>query len=131
MLTGGLLLSTAACSDPQRPYPVRGTVLFQNKAAEGAVVTFVPIENDDSRAARPSAIVGPDGTFRLSSRGAFDGAPPGHYAVTIFYLSPEKKQDGQNAGPDQLKGKFNDPRTTPLKVEVKAADNDLDSFRLP
>src|SRR5262245_59067720 len=101
-----LLLCLASCGDPKRPHPVSGQVFFRDKPAEGAVVTFVPEGNDDAKAARPAGVVGPDGGFRLSTRGTFDGAPVGRYAVTIFYLSPEKKVDGQNVGPDLLQGRY-------------------------
>ncbi len=70
------------------------------------------------------------GRFRLSTGGTFDGAPAGSYAVTIIYLSPETKVDDQNAGPDLLKGKYRAAATTPLRVEIKAGDNELDPFEL-
>lgn len=126
------VLGIASCGkDPNKPYPVRGIVLFNDKPAEGAVVTFVPTANTDPKALRPSGVVLEDGTFQLSTKKTFDGAAVGTYAVTIFYLSPEKKADGQNAGPDLLKGKYTDPATTPLKAEVKPEPNTLEPFRLP
>jgi hypothetical protein len=122
-----LLAVGVGCGTSDPPYPVQGKVLFKGKPAEGAVVTFVRQSGKDERYA---AVVAEDGTFRLSARGTFDGAPAGHYAVTVFYLSPEKKVDGQNAGPDLLKGKYAGPRTTPLKVEIKPGENQLEPFVL-
>lgn len=122
------LILPSCGSDLHRPYPVRGAVFFQGQPAEGAMVTFIP--QSERNDLRPAAVVGPDGSFQLSSLATFDGAPAGSYAVTIFYLSPEIKADGQNAGPDLLRGKYSDPKTTPLKVEIKAESNNLAPFRL-
>lgn len=125
-----LLLSLAACADANRSHPVSGLVLFRGKPAEGAIITFVPRTDDNVKNFRPSAIVRPDGSFRLSTRGTFDGAPAGAYAVTIIYPSPEAKVDDQNAGPDLLQGKYRDAGTTPLRAEIKPGDNDLEPFVL-
>lgn len=126
----GLALGcVAGCRDPQPPQPVRGAVFFRGKPAEGAVVTLQSQE-EGTAVRRFAGIAGADGVFRISSRGAFDGVPAGRYSVTIFYLSPEKKADGQNAGPDLLKGKYADAKTTPLQIEVKAGENELPPFRL-
>lgn len=124
-----LVLAMASCSPSNPPQPVHGQVFFRDRPAEGAVVTLVP-QSENPQAPRPSGIVGKDGAFKLSTAGAFDGAPVGKYAVTIFYLSPEKRVDDQNAGPDLLQGRYRDPRTTPLKVEIKHGANELEPFRL-
>ena len=114
-------------ADP--PQPVRGKVLFQGKPAPGAVVTLVS-RSGGAPAKQYSGVVGQDGTFKISGRGTFDGAPAGRYGVTIFDPSAEKQVDGQNAGPDLLKGKYADSKTTPLKVEVKPGENELEPFHL-
>jgi hypothetical protein len=102
-------------------------VYFRALPAEGALVTFVPAE---PHAPRPAATVSKDGGFQLTTRTAFDGAAPGHYAVTIVYPSPEKKVDDQNAGPDLLRGRFADPKTTPLSADITVGENDLTPYRL-
>ncbi len=128
----GLLLAAASCDHGagEPTYPVRGRVLFRGKPAEGARVTLVPRDRTGPQAPRPTAAVERDGTFRLSTRLAYDGAPAGRYAVTIVYLSPAKKVDDENAGPDLLRGKYRDPRTTPLTADVKPGDNELPVFHL-
>jgi hypothetical protein len=132
LMVGALILTVAACNgdDPGRPQPVRGKVFFRDRPAEGARVTFVPQGGNDPRAARPTAAVERDGTFRLSTRSSYDGAPAGRYAVTVVYRSPTKKVDDENAGPDLLDGKYRDPKTTPLRADVKAGENELEPFRL-
>jgi len=131
-LVGGLALSLASCSrsDHKPVYPVTGSVLYQAKPAEGAQVVFVPLDNDDPKMPRPGAQVKRNGSFRLSTYRSYDGALPGRYAVTIIYRSPEQKVDGENMGPDLLRGRFADPKTTPLRAEVKEVINNLEPFDL-
>lgn len=133
LVVAGMLCGAVSCQrrDIDPVYPVRGKVLFHGKAAQGARVTFVPRDRSGPQAPRPNAAVEADGTFHLSTRLAYDGAPAGRYAVTIVYLSPAKKIDDENAGPDLLRGKYRDPNTTPLEVEVKPAENELPPFKLP
>lgn len=118
------------CRSEPPPQPVRGSIFFRGKPAEGAVITFVSLEGEAVHAKRFAAIAGADGSFRVSSRGVHDGIPAGKYAVALFYLSAEKKADGLNAGPDLLKGRYANAKTSPLQVEVKPGDNDLPPFRL-
>ena len=133
LLTAGLLLGVISCAPNagEPTYPVRGQVLFRGKPAAGARVTFVLRDRSGPEAPRPTAAVERDGTFRLSTRLAYDGAPAGRYAVTVVYPSPAKKIDDENAGPDLLRGKYRDAKTTPLEIVVQPGDNQLAAFRLP
>jgi hypothetical protein len=131
LLFAGALLLLASCrADPQRPHPVSGKVFFQKQPAHGAIVTFVLLSAADAKAPRPTAMVGKDGSFELTTRRARDGAPAGHYAVTIVYPSSETIVEDQNAGPDLLEGRYADPKTTPLHAEVKPGKNELEPFDL-
>ena len=128
MTLGAVCALLTSCSiDPAQPHPVSGKVSYRNKPAEGAIVTLV---SADSKGPRPTAMVEPDGSFRLSTQMSYDGAPIGKYAVTIVYPSPEKKVEEQNAGPDLLRGKYSHPRKTPLHVEIVAGTNELKPFHL-
>ena len=131
LVVAGLVVSLASCGrgDRKAIYPVHGKVLFQGKAAEGAQVTLVPLD-DDANMPRPGAQVKRNGSFRLSTYASYDDAPAGSYAVTIVYRSPEKKVDGENAGPDLLRGMYGDARTTPLRIEIKEGPNELEPFNL-
>ena len=52
--------------------------------------------------------------------------------MTVVYRSPARKVEDENAGPDLLKGKrYGDGKTTPLAVEIKAGNNELETFNLP
>jgi hypothetical protein len=129
-LVVGLGLGLSACrpSDRKPVYPATGRVFCQGKPAEGASVALVPLDDDNPKARRPGAQVQQDGSFRLSTYDSYDGAPAGRYAVTIVYPSPAKKENGENVGPDLLQGRYADPKTTPLTVELKAETNTLEPF---
>ncbi len=131
-LAGGVALGLTLCrrGDRETVFPVTGKVVYHGKPAEGATVTFVPGDGSDPQARRPGAQVGQDGSFRLSTYVSYDGAPAGRYAVMIIYPSPERKENGENAGPDLLLGRYADPKTTPLAVEVKEGTNNLEPFEL-
>src|SRR5689334_7832672 len=120
LLVGGLALSIASCGPGHPPtYPAGGKVFYKGKPAQGAQVFLVPLEGGDDEP-RPGAQVKKDGSFRLSTFRSHDGAPAGRYAVTIVYRSPERKADDDNLGPDLLRGRYGDPKTTPLRAMIEA-----------
>lgn len=106
-------------------FPVRGRVLYAGKPAVRARVTFHRLDAGPP-AERPNALVAEDGSFRLSTRRAYDGGPAGEYAVTITWPSPSKKEDGFDAGPDVFNNRYADPKTTPFRVRVKEGENELE-----
>jgi hypothetical protein len=132
MLLAALVTGLASCarSDRKPVYPVRGKVLFRGAAPAGARVQFHPLDDADPLAPRPGGWVEQDGSFQLSTYLSNDGAPAGRYAVTITWPSPEKQVDGENVGPDRLKGKYGDPKTTPLRAQVEAKPNEIEVFQL-
>ena len=133
-LIAGLALGLASCrhrGGGDRPVvPAAGKVFFKGKPAEGARVTLVSLTENDPKKPRPGGEVGPDGAFRLSTYASYDGAPPGTYAVLIVYPSPAQQIDGENAGPDLLQGRYADPKTTPLRAEIKEGTNNLEPFNV-
>jgi hypothetical protein len=131
-LCGLAVLSLASCSQGGRKsvYSASGKVFFRGQPAQGALVTLIPLEDDDSGTPRPGAQVKKDGSFRLSTYRSYDGAPAGSYAVAIVYRSPIRKVDDENAGPDLLQGKYSDPKKTPLRVVIQEGPNELTPFDL-
>jgi hypothetical protein len=126
-----LLLSACGSGGRQAVYPVQGSVLHRGKPAAGARLLFHPQDAAGPDVVRPAATVESDGSFRLSTYLSHDGAPPGRYAVTIDWPSAAKVIDSEHVGPDQLQGKYSDPRTTPLRADVQAMVNQLQPFLLP
>ncbi len=132
LLLIGLILGPAGCrrAEHEPVYPVVGKVFYKGKPAEWARVTLYPMDDGDPKRRRPGGQVDNSGEFRLSTYASFDGAPAGRYAVTIVYPSPARKENGENIGPDLLQGRYADPKTTPLSVEIKEGTNTLEPFNL-
>jgi hypothetical protein len=130
LLLAAVLFSLASCghSDRKELYSVTGKVLYQGNPAEGATVTFHVLEGDSAKTPKPGAQVQNNGEFRLSTYRSYDGAPAGTYAVTIVYPSADRKENDENVGPDLLRGRYINPKTTPLRAEIKKQENCLDPF---
>jgi hypothetical protein len=114
--------------------PVQGKVLYQGKAAKGAVVVFYP-KGDESLLAIPATgVAGEDGTFTLSS-GKDTGVVAGEYIVTITW--PEEPKDPTKISmeappppPDRLKGRYANRQSPALTATVKSGTNQLEPFDL-
>ena len=140
---GGLFvvaLITASCgrAPGEKVYPVEGKVLFNGKPAAGAVVQFHPELSEQGQAldaVHPTGIVGEDGSFRLTSFGKDDGAPPGEYVVTITW--PDGSQRPANIGTkpkkgvhaDRLKGRYSSAKS-PIRAEIKKGNNSLPPYEI-
>jgi hypothetical protein len=136
-LAAVLALACASCGGGSGPilHPVRGKVTHQGKPAAGALVVFHPVGNAGPAAVRPSALVGEDGSFSLTSSKPGDGAEAGQYQVTVIWLSTGGMAGGMGGGEakgdqDRLRGRYNTPSTSGLTAEVKPGPNDLPSFEL-
>ena len=118
--------------------PVEGQVLVNGVPAAGVVVVFHPQGENADMADRPAGVTDENGTFRLStSAGA--GAAVGSYLVT-FNWPEEPKVDLKKKSfattrensdrPDRLGGKYSNPKSSQLKVDVKSGTNKLEPFQL-
>jgi len=103
----------------------------QGKPAAGATVTLYPATpGGEKPRAFPSAVVQPDGSFRVTTFSAYDGAPPGDYGVAVTW-SDEVRSDGDALStPDRLQGRYADPATSGLKAMIKPGKNELKRFEL-
>lgn len=124
----GLALMVASCfaascsqSDTNRKetYPVTGRVLVDGQPAEMVQVTL----HDDAGVdkAMPTfstTFTGPDGKFSLSTYEEGDGAPPGDYTATFLWGKIDMLSM-QYGGPDKLREKYTDPKTSQFKVKVE------------
>jgi hypothetical protein len=99
-------------------YPVEAKVFRQGKPLAGAYVVLRGI-GKEPRQPRADGIVEEDGRLRLSTYGAFDGVPAETYGVTVELRQPMTLPDG-SPGKNVLPAKYADPKTTPLKIIVKA-----------
>jgi hypothetical protein len=93
-------------------------------AAGGATVSFYQPAGDGRKAPRfvGDAIVEGDGSFVMSTYGAFDGVPVGEYLVTVAF-------DGRYGQPkdrkDWVPAAYAKAETTPLRVNVKSGKNEV------
>ncbi len=137
---GGVLATAAAlagCSgadgDAKAPvFPVKGTVQFEGQPASGAFVVFHPRSASRSGGETPlsSGQVQSDGTFELTTNSQADGAPAGDYAVTVQWTKLIQQGGDAVAGPNVIPLIYSSPETTPLKVSVKDAPNQLEPFNI-
>ena len=133
----------SACSDGGPPkdteglqnlQPVSGTVSFEGKPTPGAVVLFHPTDNPDSHEKRIAGVVDEEGSFEMSTTvgaGTRPGVEPGTYIVSISWaerIDPNDKDS--DLGPDLLPEKYKDHKTSGLKIEIEAGNNELDPFEL-
>lgn len=137
-----VVAATAACGcgagDKPRTAPVVGTVTLNGEALVGAIVTFWPTEGKTN----PSAgVTDKSGGYRL--RGAYDGATPGKYKVTIEYYtkpngSPAETSEGmdmqqlvaQGQARQALPESYSDLSGTALTAEVNAGSTNTIDFKL-
>lgn len=138
-LLAPLALLPLACGGGPAVYPVRGEVFVQGQPAAGASVAFYPAQAaaavapgaaPTTRPPIPTAVVDKDGSFRLTSLRAYDGAAPGDYLVTVTW-SDVSRQDGDTVeGPDKLLWQYARPGQSGLKATIKTGDNKLPRFNL-
>lgn len=109
---------------------VQGTLTYQGKPMDGAVVIFFPNENGLYKGC-PRAISDESGHYQLTTFNENDGAPAGDYKVTIYW--PEGGADPETADPlppDRLNKVYADIKTTKLTASVSNNSGDID-FALP
>ena len=90
-----LLTCLAGCGGPRKAavYPVAGTLTVGGRPAANAMVAFHPLDQVGSPTALAVASTGLDGTYRLRTYAAGDGAPAGEYAVTVVWPDDSQPRD--------------------------------------
>jgi hypothetical protein len=130
VLGAALLVPGCVRSDRKPVYPVQGQVLFEGKPVPGAQVILHPLGDDDKdHPVRPLGQVGPDGSFRLTTYDAGDGAPAGSYAVTVALLKKPAGVEG-DLSRNVLPPRYANPQTSPLRIDVARGGNELPPFQL-
>src|SRR5207247_5472278 len=112
------LLFCVACGSAKRKlYPVRGKVLCDGQPTEGALITLRALDASQPFDKLPSARVKADGSFSIGTYDPEDGAPPGDYKVSIFWLPPDFELQLIKTGkyPNRLPELYSDAKTSPLK----------------
>lgn len=127
-------LLTSSCSKkPARVevFPVAGSVVFEGKPTPGALVVLHPTTGNGDKKVSPVGYVAADGSFQIGTFDKADGAPPGHYLVTVQWLKrPPNREDDTTTLPNFLPAKYARPDSSKLEVEVIAGANQLERFSL-
>ncbi len=101
-------------------YPVRGFAYFEGAPMAGAVVTFAGDPGKAKVGVNAVGIVEADGSFKLSTYTAFDGAPAAaNYKISISW------RDGGKGGPSLIPARFNSAATSGLQATVTKGANDI------
>lgn len=106
------------------PVKVRGTVLAQGKAVDGAVITFYSKNGGEAASGRTDT----EGKYQLTTRKPNDGAVPGDYIVTVAKSGDDagaSSYDPSKGGPmsaDYIKQMQNvsKPKKDPVKGVLPA-----------
>jgi hypothetical protein len=116
-------------------HPVRGEVFVlegsQRTPATGAVITFHPAGSAPNTA-KPTARVGEDGSYTLTTYDGGDGAQAGEYTVTVEWVPPRPPPPHKPTQTgDRLKGRYSDPVASTIKYTVeKGKDNVVPTIEL-
>jgi hypothetical protein len=122
-----------ACGGPHRKtvYPTHGKVLVNGKPAADAFVHFTPVNPGDPEPANAYGQVDETGSFAASTYVSGDGVAAGEYILTLEW--PERSGILKNdfGGPDRLKGRYKDPKTSKFRFTVeKKSLNEVPAFEL-
>lgn len=128
-LTATLALACAACGQKNNLYPVSGKVIFKGSPAPGATVFFHRQGADSMNEHMIMGIVQEDGSFELVCGSLGEGAPPGEYDVLIEWKRASGQGKGRPThGPDELKGRYADPKHPRFHATIKLERNSLAPF---
>lgn len=122
-LAPAIVLTTliAGCADPtleRTPtFRVSGTLTHQGRPMSGAFVTLHPV-SPVTDFPTPRGSVGADGSLRVSTYTANDGAPAGDYLITVEWYKPQNNNGELVPGPNVIPRRFASPKTSQLGVHV-------------
>lgn len=103
--------------------PVSGTLTWKDgspaKELSGGQVVFEEAQKHKSSI----GVIGPDGTFTLTTNKPGDGVLVGHYQVAILEHRPNANAAGTQLVPAKLDLKYADLNSSGLEVDIKAGKN--------
>jgi hypothetical protein len=103
----------------KRVVPVTGKVFYRGTPAVGAEIVFRHLDTTTRKTETARGRVEGDGSFRLTSYRAFDGAAPGEHQVSVIW-HPSSGGNGPSA-PSPFPARYANPETSKLTATVKAA----------
>jgi hypothetical protein len=129
-----LMLAAAGCSgkvEAERVpvYPVEGAITFKGQPMPGAFIVLHP-KTPNEKAPASRAEVTNEGSLRVSTYNAGDGAPEGEYVLTVQWNKLVKNGSDVVAGPNVIPSKYSKPETSGIVVHVAAGPNSLQPIKL-
>ena len=119
------LFAVGCGSGKPQTLQVSGSVKTKDgKPCDNALVVFHPQEAERVNAPKPFAKTDAQGHFILTTEAEGDGAPAGKYGVTVVWHGDGKEAkfslsgEGKGGGADKLNGRYANPRSPVLLVEV-------------
>jgi hypothetical protein len=117
-----------------RVYPVQGKVIVRGAPAEGARIVFYPVSEELKKHGMPvpDGTTDAQGTFKLKSYKADDGAPEGEFKIGVIWLEqlpPDADPDVVSAK-DRLGGRYGDPQKSQLTAKVEKGGGEIPPFEL-
>ncbi len=106
-------------------YPATGAIKFRGQPVPGAFVSLHRKDGADIDVPHPTATVGADGTFSLSTYAGQDGAPEGDYVLTVQWYKPIRREGEIVGGPNALPPKYASANTSDIVVKIAAEPNNL------
>jgi hypothetical protein len=112
----------AGCSSAREEFlPVEGMIRVQGQPLPAGTVVFHPdAASGNTSKQEPRATINErePGKYRLTTDG-HDGAPPGHYQVTVFALAPITRENSQHPPEWLADPRYADVKTSRLTVVVR------------
>jgi len=115
----------AGCNSESIPtVPASGSVTYKGKPLEKGQVQFLPVDG-------PAAVGSVEnGKFALGTNGIAEGAPPGHYRVTVFSYQEVKNRFGETASKSVIPTKYTNPDSSGLVVDLPKEGNTAIELKL-
>lgn len=105
-----------------------GELTINGVVPVGAIIGLHPVAGDfDKQGSRPAARVLENGSFVVSTYATGDGAPLGEYKASIIWPQFPGRDD---PGEDRMKGKYSNPQSTPITVNVRIGEATLEPINL-
>jgi len=124
-LIGLVVLGASGCGSANRPYPVKGTVLYEDGAPARELAGGSVIFTSEEMHVSASGNIEEYGTDRSTTQKNDDGAPPGKYLVAV--VAPEVGADerGGRRNVNVISDRYADPQKSGLTATVEPKDNDI------
>ncbi len=128
----GLLVVVGGCGDGRPPtYPTEGKLLIHGKGYKGVHIVLVPVDGPKEKVPSPTAMTNADGSFKLTTYKAYDGAPAGEYRVQVTYDPVPSPFAKKLPKPPPFDAKYGKKEESPLRVTIEAKDGNVLNLKIP